>query len=61
MEQAITPDARPIYVRLLRALVVGILAVFLFYLNVMGAILKLGIRAIKGIPLGSKQGTSKAE
>ena len=61
MEQAITPDAHPIYVRLLRALVVGILAVFLFYLNVMGAILKMGIRAIKAIPLGSKREVAKTE
>ena len=51
---ATTPEPRPIYVRFLRALIVGILAVFLFYLKILGAILKLGIRAIKGVTLDGK-------
>ena len=60
MEHATTPPSRPIFMRFLRALIVGILTVFLFYLKILGGILKLGMRAVKKVPLdGSKAGTDK--
>jgi hypothetical protein len=51
MEQAAAPETpRPLLVRFARALIVGILAIFLFYLKMLGAVLKLGMRLIRGAP-----------
>ena len=53
-----TQAPSPLLVRFLRALIVGVLAVFLFYLKVLGAILKLGIRAVKSVPVGGAKANS---
>ena len=47
-----TTESNPLLIRFLRALIVGVLAMLLLYLKVLGAVLKLGMRAIRGIPLG---------
>jgi len=56
MEHAENPSpAKPLYARVVRALIVGVLAVLLFYLKVLGTILKLGIRMVKGAPAGARK------
>jgi len=47
-----TASSRPLALRIARALIVGVLAVLVFYLKVLGAILKFGIRAIQKAPVG---------
>jgi hypothetical protein len=46
-----TRAPRPLYERLLRFVVVGTLSLILLYLNALGTILKMGIGAVKKIPM----------
>jgi hypothetical protein len=53
MEHTAAPETpSPLFVRFARMLIVGVLAVFLFYLKLVGAILKLGMRLIRNAPAG---------
>jgi hypothetical protein len=54
MEHTAAPETpSPLFVRFARALIIGVLAVFLFYLKVLGAILKMGMRLIRKAPAGA--------
>ncbi|MCD6024715.1 MAG: hypothetical protein K0Q91_1631 [Fibrobacteria bacterium] len=52
MERTAAPDPRssPLFIRFARMLILGVLTVFLFYLKVLGAILKMGMRLIRKAP-----------
>jgi hypothetical protein len=51
MEHTAAPqNPSPLFLRFARMLIVGVLAVFLFYLKVLGAILKMGMRLIRKAP-----------
>ncbi len=51
-----TPE-RPLYERVLKFLVVGGFTLLLLYLKALAAILKLGIKAVKNMPVGKKTDT----
>lgn len=46
---------RPLPERILRGVVVGTLSLLLLYLKALGGILKMGIGAIKKIPMGGRK------
>lgn len=45
---------RPLYERVLKLIVVGGFTVLLLYLKALAGILKLGIKAVKSMPVGKK-------
>jgi hypothetical protein len=46
---------RPLYERALRFIVVGTLTLILLYIKALGAILKMGIGAVRKIPMGGRK------
>lgn len=54
MEHTAAPETpSPLFIRFAKMLIVGVLAIFLFYLKLLGAILKIGMRLIRKAPEGA--------
>jgi hypothetical protein len=50
-----TPASRSFLERFLRVLLLGALSLLVFYLKILGGILKIGIRAIRKAPLSTRK------
>lgn len=49
------PAHRPLYARFLRFVVVGGFTLLLLYVKAVAAILKLGLKALKKVPVGDRK------